>query len=182
MEDYQEKLKLIYKNKIITLKFCPKNYDQLRDTFLSLFREKSYKIYRFKSYLSDQLNNNSIIILREDNKFAESIRRTKLLKNPAIFIYAQDEVDDEDELDKKNVEFIAKKENNLGFEINKNNKEEIINHLKRELEQKLKNLECLQNRVDNLNLAVSKMKKFNDNKINNDICLEDNHNKQYEFF
>ena len=29
---------------------------------------------------------------------------------------------------------------------------------------------------------INKMKKFNDNKINNDICLEDNHNKQYEFF
>ena len=162
MEDYQEKLKLIYKNKIITLKFCPKNYEQLRDTFLTLFREKSYKKYEFKSYLSDQLNNNSKIILKEGDKFAQSIRRIKLLKNPAIFIYVQDEVDDIDELDKKNVEFIAKKENNLGFEINKNNREEIINRLKEELEQKLKNLERLRNRVDNLNLVISKMKKFND--------------------
>ena len=158
MEDYQEKLRLVYKNRIIILKFYPKNYDQLRDTFLSLFRENSYKMYIFKSYLSDQLNRNSQIILEDDDKFAESIGRIQILKKPAIFINVQDEIDDENELDKKNIEFIKKKENNLGFEINKKRKQEIIDQLKKEIDQKLENYLMLKNRVDNLNLVLKKMK------------------------
>ena len=159
MEDDQEKLRLIYKNKIITLKFFPKSYAQLRDAFLSLFHEKSYKIYIFKSYLSNQINKNSRITLREDTKFAESIRRIKILKNPAIFIYVSDDAYDEIELDKKNIEFIEKNENNLGFEINKNNRDENIKLLKEELEQKLKNLEQIKSRVEYLlNSEIKKLK------------------------
>ena len=29
---------------------------------------------------------------------------------------------------------------------------------------------------------LEKMKKFNDKKINDDLCTKDNHNKKYEFF
>ena len=29
---------------------------------------------------------------------------------------------------------------------------------------------------------IEKMKKFNDKKINDDLCTEDNHNNKYEFF
>ena len=158
MEDYQNKLRLIYKNKIITLKFYPRNYDQLRDTFLSLYHEKSYKTYIFKSYLNDQFNRNSIIILEEGGKFAENINLIKILKNPAIFIYVLDEVDKVDEFDKNNVKFIAKKENKLGFELNRNKWREIIERLMKETELRLHNCKQLEKRVGNLNLALKEMK------------------------
>ena len=158
MEDYQNKLRLIYKNKIITLKFYPRNYEQLRDTFLSLYHEKSYKTYIFKSYLNAQFNRNSIIILEEGGKFAENINLIKILKNPAIFIYVLDEVDKVDEFDKNNVKFIAKKENKLGFELNRNKWREIIERLMKEAEQRLHNCKQLEKRVGNLNLALKEMK------------------------
>ena len=56
MEDVHDKLKLIYRNEIKVLKFYPNNFDQLRDCFLTLFNEKSFKNYKFKSYLKNQLN------------------------------------------------------------------------------------------------------------------------------
>ena len=29
---------------------------------------------------------------------------------------------------------------------------------------------------------IIKMKKFNNKNLNNEVCIEDNHNKKYEFF
>ena len=162
MEDSQEKLRLIYKRKKIILKFFPRNFEQLRDCFLSLFNEKSFKKYTFTSYLSEQLNENSKIILNEDNDFAANIRKIKLMKNPAVFINVQDDDDNENEIDKINIEYIIKKENELGFEINKENREEYIKRIKQELERKLELFNKLKFRVDNLNVAVSKIKKLQD--------------------
>ena len=80
------------------------------------------------------------------------------MKNPAIFIYVLDEVDKVDEFDKNNVKFIAKKENKLGFELNRNKWREIIERLMKEAEQRLQNCKQLEKRVGNLNLALKEMK------------------------
>ena len=157
MEDVHDKLKLIYRNEIKVLKFYPNNFDQLRDCFLTLFNEKSFKNYKFKSYLKNQLNKNSTITFLAGGKFSENFEKIKILKNPAVFIFVYDE-EDEKEIDKKNLEFIGKKENELGFEINKENKENYLKHIKEQLDEKLKNLDMLKERVDNLNSAIVKIK------------------------
>ena len=103
MEDSQEKLRLIYKRKKIILKFFPRNFEQLRDSFLTLFNEKSFKKYIFTSYLSNNLNKNSKIILREDDNFPGNISKIKIMKNPAVFINVLDDGDEENEMDKLNI-------------------------------------------------------------------------------
>ena len=107
--------------------------------------------------ISRYVNKNSTITFLAGGKFSENFEKIKILKNPAVFIFVYDE-EDEKEIDKKNLEFIGKKENELGFEINKENKENYLKHIKEQLEEKLQNLDMLKERVDNLNSAIVKIK------------------------
>ena len=174
MEDSQEKLRLIYKRKKIILKFFPRNFEQLRDCFLTLFNEKSFKKYIFTSYLSNNLNKNSKIILREDDNFPGNISKIKIMKNPAVFINVLDDGDEENEIDKLNIEYIEKKENELGFEINKEKKGEYLKLIKDELVKKLKILNQLKDRVNKLNLAMDKIKKLED--LSESQCKQEQEN------
>ena len=171
MEENIPSLILRYNNQEKLMHFFPKTFLELRDYFLTIFKEKSSKTFLFKSYLNNKLNKTSSIIFSEENDFTY-IRRLKLLKKPAIFICEFDEENenfDMDEFDKENLKYIEEK---LNFELkNIESNYDDLNKFKAELERKINVLKNLLKRTDYLSKGINNLKELRN--FDGSVNLED---------
>ena len=171
MEENIPSLILRYNNQEKLMHFFPKTFLELRDYFLTIFKEKSSKTFLFKSYLNNKLNKTSSIIFSEENDFTY-IRRLKLLKKPAIFICEFDEENenfDMDEFDKENLKYIEEK---LTFELkNIESNYDDLNKFKAELERKINVLKNLLKRTDYLSKGINNLKELRN--FDGSVNLED---------
>ena len=145
-EDNSVNLKLVYRKKFKIMNFYPKNMTQLRDYFLSIFDQKSSGEFIFKAYP----NKNERLTFEEGKNF-HTIKKLKILKNPAIFIIDKDEEDYMNQIDKDNLKYIEEK---LGFELQNIYKNYDLNQVKKELDRKMRNLDRIQKRVDLVNEGI----------------------------
>ena len=171
MEENIPSLILRYNNQEKLMHFFPKTFLELRDYFLTIFKEKSSKTFLFKSYLNNKLNKTSSIIFSEENDFTY-IRRLKLLKKPAIFICEFDEENenfDMDEFDKENLKYIEEK---LNFELkNIESNYDDLNKFKAELERKINVLKNLLKRTEYLSKGINNLKELRN--FDGSVNLED---------
>ena len=171
MEENIPSLILRYNNQEKLMHFFPKTFLELRDYFLTIFKEKSSKTFLFKSYLNNKLNKTSSIIFSEENDFTY-IRRLKLLKKPAIFICEFDEENenyDMDEFDKENLKYIEEK---LTFELkNIESNYDDLNKFKAELERKINVLKNLLKRTEYLSKGINNLKELRN--FDGSVNLED---------
>ena len=170
MEKNNTSLILRYKNKNKEMKFFPRNFNQLKDYFLSIFNLKSSEEYIFKIYP----NKNNNYILDEVLFNFRHIKKIKILKNPAIFIIDKDEQDYIEDIDKANLEYI---ENNNWFELQNIYKDYNLNKIKEELKRKAEVYEKLQKRLNYIARGIDIIKDFP--RIEGNINLEDI-NKKYK--
>ena len=170
MEKNNTNLILRYKNKNKEMKFFPKNFNQLKDYFLSIFNLKSSEEYIFKIYP----NKNNNYILDEVLFNFRHIKKIKILKNPAIFIIDKDEQDYIEDIDKANLEYI---ENNNWFELQNIYKDYNLNKIKEELKRKAEVHKKLQERLNYIARGIDIIKDFPRIEGNNN--LEDI-NKKYK--
>ena len=145
-EDNSVNLKLVYRKKFKIMNFYPKSMTQLRDYFLSIFDQKSSGEFIFKAYP----NKNERLTFEEGKNF-NTIKKLKILKNPAIFIIDKDEEDYMNQIDKDNLKYIEEK---LGFELQNIYKNYDLNQVKKELDRKMRNLDRIQKRVDLVNEGI----------------------------
>ena len=170
MEKNNTSLILRYKNKNKEMKFFPKNFNQLKDYFLSIFNLKSSEEYIFKIYP----NKNNNYILDEVLFNFRHIKKIKILKNPAIFIIDKDEQDYIEDIDKANLEYI---ENNNWFDLQNIYKDYNLNKIKEELKRKAEVHKKLQERLNYIARGIDIIKDFPRIEGNNN--LEDI-NKKYK--
>ena len=170
MEKNNTSLILRYKNKNKEMKFFPKNFNQLKDYFLSIFNLKSSEEYIFKIYP----NKNNNYILDEVLFNFRHIKKIKILKNPAIFIIDKDEQDYIEDIDKANLEYI---ENNNWFDLQNIYQDYNLNKIKDELKRKAEVYEKLQKRLNYIARGIDIIKDFPRIEGNNN--LEDI-NKKYK--
>ena len=170
MEKNNTNLILRYKNKNKEMKFFPKNFNVLKDYFLSIFNLKSSEEYIFKIYP----NKNNNYILDEVLFNFRHIKKIKILKNPAIFIIDKDEQDYIEDIDKANLEYI---ENNNWFELQNIYKDYNLNKIKEELKRKAEVHKKLQERLNYIERGIDIIKDFPRIEGNNN--LEDI-NKKYK--
>ena len=170
MEKNNTNLILRYKNKNKEMKFFPKNFNQLKDYFLSIFNLKSSEEYIFKIYP----NKNNNYILDEVLFNFRHIKKIKILKNPAIFIIDKDEQDYIEDIDKANLEYI---ENNNWFDLQNIYQDYNLNKIKDELKRKAEVYEKLQKRLNYIERGIDIIKDFPRIEGNNN--LEDI-NKKYK--
>ena len=170
MEKNNTSLILRYKNKNKEMKFFPKNFNQLKDYFLSIFNLKSSEEYIFKIYP----NKNNNYILDEVLFNFRHIKKIKILKNPAIFIIDKDEQDYIEDIDKANLEYI---ENNNWFDLQNIYQDYNLNKIKDELKRKAEVYEKLQERLNYIARGIDIIKDFPRIEGNNN--LEDI-NKKYK--
>ena len=170
MEKNNTSLILRYKNKNKEMKFFPKNFNLLKDYFLSIFNLKSSEEYIFKIYP----NKNNNYILDEVLFNFRHIKKIKILKNPAIFIIDKDEQDYIEDIDKANLEYI---ENNNWFDLQNIYQDYNLNKIKDELKRKAEVYEKLQKRLNYIERGIDIIKDFPRIEGNNN--LEDI-NKKYK--
>ena len=170
MEKNNTSLILRYKNKNKEMKFFPKNFNQLKDYFLSIFNLKSSEEYIFKIYP----NKNNNYILDEVLFNFRHIKKIKILKNPAIFVIDKDEQDYIEDIDKANLEYI---ENNNWFDLQNIYKDYNLNKIKEELKRKAEVHKKLQERLNYIARGIDIIKDFPRIEGNNN--LEDI-NKKYK--
>ena len=170
MEKNNTSLILRYKNKNKEMKFFPKNFNLLKDYFLSIFNLKSSEEYIFKIYP----NKNNNYILDEVLFNFRHIKKIKILKNPAIFIIDKDEQDYIEDIDKANLEYI---ENNNWFDLQNIYQDYNLNKIKDELKRKAEVYEKLQKRLNYIARGIDIIKDFPRIEGNNN--LEDI-NKKYK--
>ena len=82
-------INLIYKDETRKMNFIPKSYEELKDHFLYIFKQKSSK--KFKFYIKEQ-NNQKKLIDEKQNLFQNTIKKISQENNLIIYISEEDNV------------------------------------------------------------------------------------------